>query len=207
MAGNGPQQFDGIWVPPGTRVPSTSPEPPTAAAAEAGVDLEPVEPAADDPVEVELAAVAAEPDWHDRYLRALAEADNQRKRATEQQRVAVQRANERFIMELLPVLDSASRGLQAATEDATVESMARGLDLVARQLGNFLNGNGVEEIPAAVGEPFDPELHEAMLRQPATAELADGAIAAVLEKGFRLHGRVIRPARVAVAYEPLDESA
>lgn len=176
----------GIWVPPSAR--------PRDAA----------EPAA--PVE-EPEAPAAEVDFQDKYLRALAELDNYRRRSQEQQRTAVQRANETFLAELLPVIDGLDRGLEAARGETSIDKLQAGLELVSRQLHSFLETHGVEPLECRVGDLFDPELHEAVMRGPATEEVPEGHILSVWERGVKLNGRVVRPARVGVATAPLDVQA
>jgi molecular chaperone GrpE len=152
-------------------------------------------------VEVELyEEVLAE---RDRYLRALAESENRARRASEQARIGVQRANEQFLEALLPVLAGFDRALAAGRNGATVETLLPGLELLERQLGSFLEAIGAALVAPDPGVEFDPEQHEALLRQP-TTEVPDGHIAAVLEKGIALNGRIVRPARVAVASHPLD---
>lgn len=190
------QPDEGIWIPESARRQA----PPTPAA----------EPAAAEPQEDDDATVEAAPpeaDYHEKYLRALADLDNVRKRLQEQQRVAVERANERFVLDLLPVLDALQRGLEAAGQDASVESLQQGMDLVGTKLRSALASHGVELIPCEAGEEFDPEKHEAMMRVPASDDLAEGHVAAVLEPGYTLAGRVIRAVKVAVAAAPLDEQA
>ncbi len=198
MAAKSPSEHDGIWIPPGS---SYSPPEPDAGAAD---------PAAEEPVVAEAPedlAPEPQPDYQDLYLRALADLDNVRKRTAEQQRQAIARANERFIEDLLPVIDGIDRGITAAQAESTVEALQQGLELVSRQLHTFLETHGVETIACEVGDEFDPERHEAMFRQPATDEVPDGHIAAVMERGIVLHGRVVRPARVAVAAAPFDAQA
>ena len=151
------------------------------------------EQAQDEQVDVE--ALRAE---RDEYLgdlqRVAADFENYRKRAARDQESLVARAAERLVRELLPVLDDLERALQAAEqhEEATLEE---GVRLVHRQLADALRKEGLEEIP--VDGKFDPHLHEALLAQPAEAE--SGSVIEVLQKGYRLGDRVLRPARVVVS--------
>ncbi len=179
---------DTIWVPPSARKPEPAP---AEEVAESAAEPEP-EP---------------EPDWHDRYLRALADAENIRRRGAEQSRLAIERANQEFLRQLLPVVDGFDRALAAAEQGASFESLAEGLRLLGSQLDSFLAGAGVTRIDCAAGDAFDPEQHEAVVRLPARDDVPAGHIAGLLEPGYRLHGRVLRPARVAVAGEPLDQEA
>ena len=142
----------------------------------------------------QLAAVEAE---RDEYLDALqrlkAEFDNYRKRTARDQESLVARAHERLVNELLPVLDDLERALVAAAdhEEAKLED---GVRLVHRELVEALAKEGLVEIEAT---RFDPHVHEALLAQPSEAE--EGSVIDVLQKGYRLGDRVLRPARVVVA--------
>jgi len=195
----------GIWIPPGAKLRNTEPADSTPDEGGESAEMALAEAAAD--AEAAAAAEAEQADYRDKYLRALAEMDNLRKRLTEQQRLAVQRANESFVLDLLPTLDAVQRGIEAAGQGASVESLMGGLELVAKQLGSFLESHGVEVIACEVGDPFDPAQHEAMMRLPATDEAPEGHVAKVIDEGFRLHGRVVRPTRVAVSAPALDVSA
>jgi molecular chaperone GrpE len=132
----------------------------------------------------------------DTLQRVQAEFDNYRKRAAREQQNLVARAHERLVKELLPVLDDLERALEAAAahEEAKLEE---GVALVARAFGEILRREGLDEIP--VDGKFDPHVHEALLSQPSEAE--EGSIIEVIQKGYRLGDRVIRPARVVIAAE------
>jgi molecular chaperone GrpE len=126
--------------------------------------------------------------------RVQAEFDNYRKRAMRDQQSLVARAHERLVKELLPVLDDLERALEAAEahEEAKLEE---GVALVTRSFGDILRKEGLEEIPT--DGKFDPHVHEALLSQPSEAE--EGSVIEVIQKGYRLGDRVIRPARVVIA--------
>lgn len=144
---------------------------------------------------VDVEALRAERDEYLEHLqRVAAEFENYRKRAARDQESLVARAAERLVRELLPVLDDLERALQAAEqhEEAKLEE---GVRLVHRQLADALRKEGVQEIPTE--GKFDPHLHEALLAQPSQAE--QGTVIEVLQKGYRLGDRVLRPARVVVA--------
>ena len=136
-------------------------------------------------------------DLLDTLQRLQAEFDNYRKRAARDQQSLVTRAHERLVKELVPVVDDLERALEAAEahEEAKLEE---GVALVARSLGDILRKEGLEEIPTE--GKFDPHVHEALLSQPAEAE--EGSIIEVIQKGYRLGDRVIRPARVVIAAAP-----
>lgn len=146
-----------------------------------------------------LAALQAKADenW-DRYLRAVAELDNVRKRATRDVENAHKFALERFSKELLAVRDTLEMGL-ASVEGASIESLIEGKEATLKLLTTVLQQFGIEEVDPA-GEPFDPELHEAISMQPSdTAE--PGSVLTVVQKGYTLNGRLLRPAMVIVAAE------
>jgi molecular chaperone GrpE len=130
----------------------------------------------------------------DTLQRLQAEFDNYRKRVARDQQSLVTRAHERLVNELLPVLDDLERALEAANahEEAKLEE---GVALVARSLAEILRKEGVEEV--ATDGKFDPHVHEALLSQPSEAE--EGSVIEVLQKGYRLGDRVIRPARVVIS--------
>jgi molecular chaperone GrpE len=142
-----------------------------------------------------LAALTAERDEAiDRWKRTAADFDNFRKRATREREEFVTFANERLVKELLPILDDLERALVAATEhqEAALED---GVRLVYQSLAGLLSRQGLEEIDAA--GKFDPHVHEALLSQPSEAE--EGSVIDVVQKGYKLGDRVVRPARVVVA--------
>jgi molecular chaperone GrpE len=143
----------------------------------------------------ELAAVTQERDEYlDRLQRLKAEFDNYRKRAARDQELLVARAHERLVKELLPVLDDLERAIEAAAhhEEAKLEE---GVSLVHRELRDALAREGLLEIQT--DGRFDPHVHEALLSQPSDAD--EGTVVEVVQKGYRLGDRVLRPARVVVA--------
>jgi molecular chaperone GrpE len=143
----------------------------------------------------ELGALQAERDeLFDRLQRLAAEFDNFRKRAAREQGEVVARANERLVKELLPVLDDLGRALDAAEEHQEAQ-LEEGVRLVQRSLASLLEREGLAEIET--DGKFDPHVHEALLAQP--SELEEGAILEVIQKGYRLGERVLRPARVVVS--------
>jgi molecular chaperone GrpE len=137
----------------------------------------------------------------DEYLtdlkRLAADFENYRKRAAREQAGLVTRANERLVKELLPVLDDLGRALVAADEHEEAK-LAEGVQLVHRQLSALLEREGLAEIET--NGRFDPHVHEALLSQP--SEQDEGTVLEVVQKGYRLGDRVLRPARVVVAAAP-----
>jgi molecular chaperone GrpE len=134
----------------------------------------------------------------DEYLDSLqrlkAEFDNYRKRAARDQESFAARAAESLVKELLPILDDLERALVAAEEHEEAQ-LEEGVRLVHRSLVQALHKHGLEEIET--NGRFDPHVHEALLSQPSDAE--EGSVVDVLQKGYRLGDRVLRPARVVVA--------
>ncbi len=133
----------------------------------------------------------------DRLLRLAADFENYKKRAARERDEYVTHANERLVKELLPILDDLERALEAVAqhEEAALED---GVRLVHRSLAQLLERHGVTEI-GTTGQ-FDPHVHEALLSQPSKAD--EGSVIDVIQKGYRLGGRVVRPARVVVAAAP-----
>ena len=143
----------------------------------------------------EVAALQADRDrLFDRLQRLAAEFDNFRKRSARDQAAFAGRANERIVKELIPILDDLGRALEAASqhEEATLEE---GVRLTHRALADLLAKEGLAEIET--NGKFDPHVHEALLSQPSDAE--EGSVIEVVQKGYTLGDRVVRPARVVVA--------
>ena len=142
-----------------------------------------------------FAALVAERDEAiDRWKRTAADFDNFRKRATREREEYITLANERLVKELLPILDDLERALVAATEHEEV-ALEDGVRLVHQSLESLLARQGIREIDAT--GMFDPHVHEALLSQPSDA--AEGSVIDVVQKGYTLGDRVVRPARVVVA--------
>lgn len=133
----------------------------------------------------------------DALLRTRAEMDNLQKRAERELEKSRRFAVDGLLRELVPVIDSLDQGLESAAADS---SLAEGLGLTRRQLVSALTRFGLEE-ENPVGQVFDPQWHEAMSMQP-SAEHEPDTVIAVLQKGYRLHDRLLRPARVIVARRP-----
>jgi len=152
-------------------------------------------------VEKKLAALEAERDEHLNDLkRVAAEFENYRKRVLRDQESLVARAHERLVKELLPVLDDLERALAAAEEHEEAK-LEEGVRLVHRELAAALAREGLAEIET--NGVFDPHVHEALLSQPSEAD--EGSVLEVVQKGYRLGDRVLRPARVVVAAPREDD--
>jgi molecular chaperone GrpE len=172
--------------------PDMSPEEREAAAAANAADAQ----AQAQNLEAELAALKAKAaDLTDQVLRAQAEAQNARRRADEEVSKARKFALESFAESLLPVLDSFEAGL--ALKEATVEHLREGSEATLRQLQSALERNKVLAINPAVGEKFDPHRHQAIAAVPAEQEA--NTIVSVLQKGYTIAERVLRPALVTVS--------
>ncbi|MDH3547136.1 MAG: nucleotide exchange factor GrpE [Gammaproteobacteria bacterium] len=159
----------------------------------------------EDVAESAVAALQAQADenW-DRYLRAAAETENVRKRAARDVAHARKYALESFSRELLAVKDSLEIGL-AAGAAADADSLREGSEATLKLLATTLEQFGITEVDPE-GEPFDPELHEAISMQP-SAETEPDSVLTVIQKGYTLNGRLLRPARVIVAAEVPDAAA
>ena len=160
---------------------------------------------AGDDLAAQLAAAQAKADenW-DLYVRALAEADNVRKRAARDVEHARKYALEAFSKELLAVRDSFEMGLDAA-DSADAASLAEGSRATLKLLTTTLERFGVSEVDP-LGEPFDPELHEAISMQPSDSA-EPGSVLVVVQKGYALNGRLLRPAMVVVSAEAAENEA
>lgn len=149
----------------------------------------------------ELQAKADE-NW-DRYVRAAAEIENVRKRAVRDVENARKFALEGFGRDLLAVVDSLEMGL--AVENADAEALREGSEATCKLLKTTLERFGVAEVDPE-GEPFDPEFHEAMSMMPSDT-VEPGSVVNVIQKGYALNGRLLRPAMVIVAAEPAEGEA
>jgi molecular chaperone GrpE len=153
-------------------------------------------------LEEQVAALEAERDEHLNDLkRVAAEFENYRKRVLRDQESLVARAHERLVKELLPVLDDLERALAAAEEHQEAK-LEEGVRLVHRELAAALEREGLAEIET--NGAFDPHVHEALLSQP-SSDQAEGTVLEVVQKGYRLGDRVLRPARVVVAAPREDD--
>jgi len=131
----------------------------------------------------------------DRLLRLAADFDNYKKRVTREREEYVALANARLLTELLPVLDDLERALAAAEQHEEAQ-LEEGVRLVHRSLAALLERHGIELIET--DGKFDPHVHEALLSQP-SEEAESGIVINVVQKGYKLGDRVVRPARVIVA--------
>lgn len=138
----------------------------------------------------------------DQFLRAMAEAENVRKRSERQLAEAHKYGVANFARAVLTIADDLSRALDAVPEDqrdgdGLLQTLHGGVEAVERELVKVLEAHHIERIDPA-GEPFDPNFHEAMFEVP-DSDLPSGTVAQVIQPGYRLHDRLLRPARVGVA--------
>ena len=152
----------------------------------------------------ELAALTAERDqYKDRFMRALADAENLRKRSEKERREAERYGGSKLARDMLPVYDNMKRALDAATDEQKEISAAliEGIELTMRELLNVFSKHGIEVIVPQVGDRFDPQMHQAMFEAPVPGTKA-GDIIQVAAEGFLLHDRLLRPAQVGVSSMP-----
>jgi len=135
--------------------------------------------------------------FKDLALRSQADFDNYRKRSAREKEEAIRFANASFLERLIPIFDNFELGLSATKNSAEGSSILAGLDMVAKQLGDFLAENGVQPVDA-VGQKFDPNFHEAIAEEE-SAEADEGVVLRQLRKGYKLKERLLRPATVVVS--------
>jgi molecular chaperone GrpE len=164
-------------------------DPPDSSARESGAGTGTAEQDGSDALRREKEAL------QDRLLRTAAEFDNYRKRVERERRDLAQYAGADILTDLLPIVDDLERALQAPAGDA--ETYRRGVDLIHKQMLNLLQKRGVKPIEA-VGTPFDPRFHEAVMHEVSDAH-GEGEVMAELRKGYTLGERLLRPAAVKVA--------
>ena len=151
--------------------------------------------------EAELESLRAERTaLHDKFMRALADAENARKRSEKDRREAENYGGSKLSRDMLPVYDNMKRALEAATEEQKEVSAAliEGIELTMRELLNVFAKHGITRISPEVGDKFDPQHHEAMFEAPVPGTNA-GEIIQVSTEGFLLHDRILRPAQVGVS--------
>jgi len=174
------------------------------------IELSPEDQAAEQPAEVaELREQLANKDKEiaelkDRYLRALADTDNIRKRMRQQSEDAIRLQRENLLRDLLPITDNLERAVEAARGGGNGKPIVEGVEMVLRSLLDFLRRNGVSP-RESVGRPFDPQFHEAV-DHVESGEHPPNTVISEFHRGYQVGERVLRPARVAVAKAPSDAS-
>lgn len=168
----------------------------------AGAEQTPAAPVEGDAVaeQQQVEALRAEVEEHrERSLRLAAELENVRRRTARESEMARRFALERFATDMLPVADSLELALESA-QDAS-EGVREGLEMTLKLLRDVFARHHIEAVAPAAGEPFDPSVHEAMATQP-SEDTAPDAVLTLVQKGYCLHDRLLRPARVIVARRP-----
>jgi molecular chaperone GrpE len=170
--------------------------------AEAEAYAEEIEDIADEALELD--ALRAERDeYKDRFMRALADAENARKRSERDRREAENYGGSKLSRDILPVYDNMKRALDTVTDEQRQANAAliEGIELTMRELLSVFKKHGIEIIAPEVGDKFDPKLHQAMFEAPVPDTKA-GDIIQVAAEGFMLHDRLLRPAQVGVSSTP-----
>lgn len=170
--------------------------------AQSGEEVERESETASDPeteAAIQAAVEAALAEQQDSMMRAKAEVQNMRRRCEQDVEKAHKFALEKFAVSLLSVADNLERALQAVPdrEDARVSALVEGVELTLKDLQETFARFNIEQVDPE-GEPFDPQLHEAMSAQPST-EVEPNTVLTVVQKGYTLNGRVLRPAMVLVS--------
>ncbi|GAT35269.1 molecular chaperone GrpE [Terrimicrobium sacchariphilum] len=162
------------------------------------VEAAPETPGAEATPQLDLAAELEK--YKDLALRTRADLENYRKRAIREKEEAIRYANASLVESLVPIFDNFELGLSAARTATDPSGIVMGLDMVRKQLEDFLRDYGIEAVDA-VGQTFDPNLHEAMAQEESDT-VPEGTVLRQIRKGFKLKDRLIRPASVVVSKGP-----
>lgn len=133
---------------------------------------------------------------YDKYVRAVAELDNYKKRAVREKADAIRYGNENLLRDILPLVDNMDRAMEHACNSEDFDAFKKGLKMLQEQLLGCLQKHGVEQIEA-VGKDFDPHVHEAMV-QVESKEHEESKVVGEFERGYLLNGRLLRPSKVSV---------
>lgn len=168
------------------------------------IDIDSPEALEDPADDVRISELEAERDeLKDKWMRALADAENSRKRSERDRREAEQYGGSRMARDMLPVFDNMKRAVESIPEETREANKAviEGLELTLRELLNVFRKHGIELIAPQVGDKFDPSIHEAMFEAPVPGTKS-GEIIQVSAEGFMMHERLLRPAKVGVSSSP-----
>ncbi|ALS74234.1 molecular chaperone GrpE [Planococcus rifietoensis] len=168
----------------------------TAEGTESGTVESSDQPQAEEPVDEKAELQAQLEEEQNKYLRLLADYDNFKRRTKKDQELAKQFRSQSLLTDLLPVMDNFDRALAVEAKSEESASLLKGLEMVKKSLADAVAAEGLEEIKA-VGEPFDPHFHQAVM-QESDADSEPGTVLQELQKGYTLNGRVLRPAMVKV---------
>ena len=161
-------------------------------------------PVLDEDVQLQVDTLTAErDDMRDRFMRALADTENIRKRSERDRREAEQYGGSKLARDMLPVFDNLARAIDSVSEEQKESNKAllEGIELTMRELLNVFKKHGIEPIVPEVGDKFDPQMHQAMFEAP-LPDTKGGDIIQVSQAGFMLHERLLRPAQVGVSSAP-----
>lgn len=181
-----------------------APEEAAAFASQTGTDEETPERDSQSELLAKLDHLSAEnAQLRDSYMRARADLENYRRRMVREKEETVRYATERLVQDLLPVLDNLQIGIMSAKEHAADQAFLSGFEMVLTQVRGVMADHGLETLDP-LGDPFDPNLHESVRVVP-SEDSPDGHVADVLRVGYRLRGRLLRPAQVSVSSGPPEE--
>ena len=149
------------------------------------------------------AIIAERDEMRDRLMRALAESENVRKRGERDRREAEQYGGSKLARDILPVFDNLKRALEAADEHQreVASGLIEGVELTMREILNIFGKHGITPVAPEIGDPFNPQHHQAMFEAP-VPDVPAGHIIQVMSEGFFLHDRLLRPAQVGVSSTP-----
>jgi len=135
-------------------------------------------------------------EWKDKYLRCMAEFENFRKRSIAEKADWIRLATQKFALEICDVLDNFERAILQGSEEEKSTPFGKGVLMIEQQLRKALEKEGVKKIEA-LGQPFNPEFHDALAHIP--SDLENNTVAAIIQNGYTMHDKVLRPVRVAVS--------
>lgn len=145
------------------------------------------------------AVIAERDEYKDRFMRALADVENMRKRSERDRREAEQYGGSKLARDMMPIYDNLKRALDAGGE--TQDGVIEGIQLTLKELLNVFAKHGITVVAPELGDTFDPQMHQAMFEAPVPDTKA-GEIIQVMAEGFMLHERLLRPAQVGVSSTP-----
>lgn len=141
-------------------------------------------------------------EWKDKYLRSIAEFENYRRRSNEEKADWIKMATQKFALEICEVADNFERALKQVSEDKKDDSFVKGMMMIAEQLKRVMEKEGITKIDA-LGKPFDPVIHDALAHIP--SEYEENTVAAIIQNGYMMYDKLLRPARVAVSSGKLEQ--
>jgi len=173
-------------------------------------------PVSNEEIERELEEAAAEEEltevekltrdvakWHEAAIRSAADLENFRKRMSKEKADAIRFGNQKLVLDLLPVIDNFNMGMMAAEQDSG-SMIYMGMQMVQKQMVDFLENQDVKQVACNAGDVFDPNQHDAM-SQEVSEEFAEGQIIRVMRAGYKMGDRLLRPANVVVSSAPQAE--